>query len=1036
MQRQRFAWLAGLVVSLMVLAAGSAKAVTAGKIIGKVTDAQTGEGVLGAAVTVEGLRMGAVTDGDGRYFILSVPAGRHTLKIQMIGYSPVTQLDVLVNNDLTTRADFRLRYQAVEVGEVTVIAERPLIEKTLTGTRRTTLREQLELMPVVTSDDIYRAAPGIVFDPIGGPVQQVTDGTIRVEDETRTGNTANPGYYIRGSRPGEVNYYLDNIPVSSVLALPGKAIQETNLLTGGFGAQYGNGTSIINTVTPTPGASYSASLNWESDVIPGAVSKRYDYGTNVVTATVGGAIPGTNNRLRVWLLGDGNMSDDWDPHLFPQDADFIENGIREFTQRDNMVDTLRTFWGNIKPWDVFAGDRLVLPAHSQDMYTGMGKMIYNAGPFEFTASGFAWRRQYQRYTPNGLFMTWDKNNFVGAPYATTIQQGSFLERRQAAFAVRWSVSPRTIFDLKVSYSTNATTRGSLDLKSGSFGLLDDYDYAWHSHAISWSPFYADAAGQAERAEYQQQRREVYYPLGVTNLFFTSGNSRLAEAVKGNSWVGELHGTSQINNNHEISGGVEITRGETRQDRLSDPWSGTPFFDNWGPFNPIYGAAFLQDKIEYEGLTVTAGVRMDYYDPDASIWSDPLKPGAGSLMPDGVTINTTGRPDVNADPVNAFRDKKVKAKVTASPRLGISHPVSDRALVYFNYGHFVTQNANPYESYVPDLGRSNSRLGNPDLPFMRTISYEVGYTHEIFNSTKLDVVLYRRDMTNTNTYQRVPAMDGAYTYAMASPTMIVNGEQVNIGYGNSKGVEVILTRYRDAQGMFSGWVSYSYLKAEAIYSDANDAYERFSRSALDPETGRLQYPPDVPGIADYDRTHSFKGSFDIRLRQGFGPQVAGMYPLQNMGINILEVINAGLPYTRISQGGKPIGINNEFRKPWTFETDLMLNKQVTLADVNMSVYMKVENVFDRRNVQNIYERTGNPIDDGRVMPQAQPNSTSPASPNWVYEGVKDGIDGSVPDGRISIAEDEAAYRKAWSIYARDPLFFSNPRIIRVGVGMSF
>ncbi|GEM_PF-608888 len=1037
MQRQRYVWLAGLVVSLMVLVAGTAHAVTAGKIIGKITDAQTNEPVLGAAVTVEGLRMGATTDADGRYFILNVPAGRYTLKVQMIGYAPVTQLDVLVNNDLTTRADFRLRYQAVEVGEVTVVAERPLIEKTLTGTRRTTLREQLELMPVITSDDIYRAAPGIVFDPIGGPVQQVTDGTIRVEDETRSGNTANPGYYIRGSRPGEVNYYLDNFPVSNVLALPGKAIEETNLLTGGFSAQYGNGTSIINTVTPTPGAAYTASLNWESDLLPGLVSDRYNYGTNVVTATIGGAVPGTNNRLRVWVLGDGNMTDDWDPRLSTQDANFIEDGIYEFTQRANMVDTLRTFWATLKPWDVFEGDRLILPSHKQDMYTFMGKAIYNVGGFQFTLSGFSWRRQYQRFSPNGLFMDWDKNNFRNMPYATTMQQATLLHRNLVAFGVRWALSPRTIVDAKLSFSTSATTTGSLDLKSGSFGLFNDFDYSWHEYAPSWSPFYVDPADWAttNRAKYTQQRREVYYPLGVTNLFFTSGNSRSANAVAGNNVTGQLHATSQINNNHELSGGVEITRSMTKQDRLSDPWSGTPFFDQWGPFNPIYGAAFLQDKIEYEGLTVTAGLRMDYYDPDAYVWSDPLKPGAGSIMPDG-SINVNGRPDVNADKVNAFRDKRVDPKMTLSPRLGISHPVSDVGLVYFNYGHFVTQPANPYESYVPDLNRSNSRLGNPDLPFMRTISYEIGYSHELVTNTKLDVVLYRRDIRNTNTYQRIPAMNGAYTYAMASATTVVNGREVNIGYGNSKGLELILTRYRGAEGMFSGWLSYSYLKAEAIYSDANDAYERFSRSALDPETGELAYPPDVPGIADYDRTHSFKANFDIRFRQGFGPQVAGMFPLQNMGINILEVINSGLPYTRINMSGKPVGINNGFRKPWTYETDLMLNKQLRLANVPVTLYAKVENLFDTRNVLNIYERTGNPIDDGRIMPQAQPNSVTPASPTWVYEGVKDGIDGSTPDGRISIAEDETAYRKAWSIYARDPLFFSNPRIIRIGVGMSF
>jgi hypothetical protein len=34
---------------------------------------------------------------------------------------------------------------------------------------------------------------------------------------------------------------------------------------------------------------------------------------------------------------------------------------------------------------------------------------------------------------------------------------------------------------------------------------------------------------------------------------------------------------------------------------------------------------------------------------------------------------------------------------------------------------------------------------------------------------------------------------------------------------------------------------------------------------------------------------------------------------------------------------------------------------------------VTNLFDRRNLQEIYPRTGNSTDDGRLFPQAQPNA---------------------------------------------------------------
>jgi hypothetical protein len=589
---------------------------------------------------------------------------------------------------------------------------------------------------------------------------------------------------------------------------------------------------------------------------------------------------------------------------------------------------------------------------------------------------------------------------------------------------------------------------SKDVQFGTDGLFDDYDYPWHAYAKDWSPFRLSSADQAtitgggtiERTEFQRRRSEVYYPLGVTNLFFTGGNSRGCTAQSNNTITLRFDGTSQISNHHEIKAGGEFIRNEFAQDRLSDPTSGSPFFDQYGFFYPVYAAGWIQDKIEYEGMTITAGLRFDYFDPDASLWSDPLYPGKGSIMPDGST-NTTGRPDLNSDPENnGYRDVAVDAKTAISPRLGISHPVSDRALLYFNYGHYRTTPAltELYESYAPDLGRANSRLGNPDLPLYKTVSYEVGYTQQMAANTKLDVVLYYKNMSNMPSYERIPAMNGAYTYAMATVNTPVGNDRVNIGYGFAKGAEFMLTKLPDA-GFFSGWVSYSYLAANVIYSGQNDAYERFSRSALDPQTGVLANPPDMPGTADFDRTHAFKGNLDFRLPANFGPQVAGMYPLQNSGINIMQSVNGGLPYTRINQDGDPVGEENEFRRPWTYQTDVRIDKSVHFGAGNQSrlnVYMTIENLFDTRNVQNVYERTGNPEDDGRAMPQAVANAVSEGDMTWVYEGVKDGIDGSTPDGALSLNEEYVGYAKAYSIYARDPLFFMTPRVIRVGVSLSF
>ena len=79
-----------------------------GKLRGKVTDKESGEPLIGANVLVEGSTLGASTDINGEYTILSVPSGTYSLKASYIGYSPVTIANVRVNSTLTTTQDFGL----------------------------------------------------------------------------------------------------------------------------------------------------------------------------------------------------------------------------------------------------------------------------------------------------------------------------------------------------------------------------------------------------------------------------------------------------------------------------------------------------------------------------------------------------------------------------------------------------------------------------------------------------------------------------------------------------------------------------------------------------------------------------------------------------------------------------------------------------------------------------------------------------------------------------------------------------------------
>ena len=202
-------------------------AATTGKIAGRVVDQASGEPIPGAAVRIEALRLGSTTDLDGRYFIIGVPPGRHDVAASLVGYAPVTVMDVLVNIDRTTPLDIELSESAVEVAGVTVVAEREVIQLDVAGSRSTlTSEDVLELPSITTLSGAIGREPGVGGTTIRGGLPEETQLMIN-------------GHYMTDVRRN--TFSAASIPLTSV--------QEVQILTSGFNAEYGNARSgIINVV--------------------------------------------------------------------------------------------------------------------------------------------------------------------------------------------------------------------------------------------------------------------------------------------------------------------------------------------------------------------------------------------------------------------------------------------------------------------------------------------------------------------------------------------------------------------------------------------------------------------------------------------------------------------------------------------------------------------------------------------------------------------------------------------------------------------
>jgi outer membrane receptor protein involved in Fe transport len=208
----------------LVLAPAGVMAGTTGTVAGIVTDPD-GKPVVAATVVLLGTRLGAYTDGDGRYTILNVPSGTYGVKASRLGFNAITVSEVVVSADRTMTVDLQMGDTNLQTEEVVVIADRPPVDLKITSSQATLTKEDIETLPVQNLDDVVNLQAGVV------------DG------------------HFRGGREGEVQYQVDGVSVnnafdnSSSLKIDRSLLQEVQVISGTFDAEYGQAMSgVVNAV--------------------------------------------------------------------------------------------------------------------------------------------------------------------------------------------------------------------------------------------------------------------------------------------------------------------------------------------------------------------------------------------------------------------------------------------------------------------------------------------------------------------------------------------------------------------------------------------------------------------------------------------------------------------------------------------------------------------------------------------------------------------------------------------------------------------
>ena len=295
------------------------------------------------------------------------------------------------------------------------------------------------------------------------------------------------------------------------------------------------------------------------------------------------------------------------------------------------------------------------------------------------------------------------------------------------------------------------------------------------------------------------------------------------------------------------------------------------------------------------------------------------------------------------------------------------------------------------------------IGNPDLKAEKTIAYELGLNHMLSENIRLAATAYYKDINNLISTRSVINSSTGEIFLTGQGNSVT--QFVNEDYGSVQGLDVTIEKV--AVGNLSGSLVYSYMIAKGNLSYPRQGYYDFLTNSTDTALPIQEYP------LAFDQRHTATLSINYHVPRDWKGNLFGMTIPGAWGINIMGRYGSGLPYTVTDENGNRIGGLNEARLPAKYSVDMRFNKDVFVMDKNLffSFFVEVENLFNRRNIIEVYSNTGLASDDGRrVELTFDPDGAGPLT-----------------------AEDVNHY---YRLMAQDPQNYSTPRTFRVGLELNF
>ena len=951
--------------------------------------------------------IGAMSDVDGYFVILDVHPGVYNVAARMLGYVPVVQRRVIVEAERTITLNFSLEQSAIQMSGVEVVYRPNIIRPDVAGTQEIVHAERVEEAPLTRVDEFIGKLAGVeLVDNSQGHGLSIRGGSIRETDvrldgislqDPRSENSylafnsttiqelqvMTGGFQAKyggiqsglvnaitkdGSRqryslsvnynmtPGNYQRFFGTNPWSNQsmiyqvfagkYAMHGIQTHEDSMAVPpefwGFKGwanrnkrgQYATGTYPSSFVQFPAGFNPATQLDstqrleiWKLHHPQYPVATHPDY---YFEGSLTGPVPGENLPLLGWYLGRST---------------FLLGGKYESTQfayplgvRDNYAD-----WNTqLKiTSDLDATNKLTIEGMYANVNTlNSGISSTYGGALQEGSSSFGFLTNTQSSIDQ-------QAGFMGGgnfPQIFNISRMQLYDQRFMIGGARYThtLSPKAYFTLDAQFQYN-------DHRLSSYSLDTSQTSAWW-YMVGDQVYTTPQPGAIRLLRVPAGGT----PNGSTNfiadelgMFQLAGGLQRVDSSR--TWFGKLNGDLvwQVDRHNQLEAGfsAELTNlyvyaGTWLQSQLSY----TP--DLWQYYNvmPLDGGAYVQDKLEFQGMIANLGVRLDYWNPQKNgfVVTNPPNPAYSGFYND-VYSNLPGgfgsyqawsiyRNMLASPPGWPLTSNRIQAVI--SPRLSVSFPVTENSKMYFNYGHFYQRPAFPF---IYDLAvyPAAATVPSPGLTMGRTISYEFGYEQTFLENFLATVSFYYKNQTN----RPLPQTYVDY-YHENEVTMYVPA-----GYDDIDGVEL---RLEKTMGRFvSFWANYDYMLQGYGQNGLRYVYENQLEAA------NAMRSTNITTIIPQPWAHV---DLNIHTPPDFGPSTFGFHALGSWYLDFLFDWRSG---------GKMLWNPQEpdiKKQQWVdvvdyTNLDLRLSKTVSISNVDFEFVLTVQNALNEKRLD-----TGNMLLD--------------------------------------------------------------------------